>query len=139
MSGLSLLSPVDQDALAGRLFSLGLGAMALGGAPPEAAGQEFDLREGLEELQKEFPEIGDIRQAGLHIGVELVGDPETKEPLMAEGRKVRDKGIKHGLILGLAGPRPNILKVKPPLTVTQSECDEILDKFATAMRNVFRK
>jgi len=30
------------------------------------------LRGCLEELQQEFPEIGDIRQAGLHIGVELV-------------------------------------------------------------------
>ena len=96
------------------------------------------LREGLEELQKEFPEIGDIRQAGLHIGVELVGDPETKEQLMAEGRKIRDEGIKQGLILGLAGPRPNILKIKPPLTVTQSECDEILNKLKTAMKIVLK-
>ena len=54
------------------------------------------LRSRLEELQREFPEIGDIRQVGLHIGVELVRDPQTKEPLMAEGKAVRDQGIAAG-------------------------------------------
>ena len=35
---------------------------------------------GLRETQKDFPVIGDVRQAGLHIGVELVKDRETREP-----------------------------------------------------------
>jgi len=97
------------------------------------------LRGCLEELQQEFPEIGDIRQAGLHIGVELVRDPQSKEPLMAEGKSVRDAGIALGVIFGLSGPRPNILKIKPPLVITQTECDEVIDKFRTAMVKVLRK
>ena len=35
---------------------------------------------GLRGMQKEFPVIGDVRQAGLHIGVELVKDPVSREP-----------------------------------------------------------
>jgi 4-aminobutyrate aminotransferase-like enzyme len=97
------------------------------------------LRTRLEELQKQFPEIGDIRQAGLHIGVELVRDPETKEPLKAEGVAIRDEGIRQGVLFGLAGPRPNILKVKPPLIVTKNECDEIMDALRVAMTKVLRK
>lgn len=97
------------------------------------------LRDGLESMQADFPEIGDVRQAGLHIGVELVKDPESKEPLMAEGKAVRSQGIKNGLILGLAGVRPNVLKIKPALTVAQDECDEILGKLRQAMTEVLRK
>lgn len=97
------------------------------------------LRSRLEQLQHEFPEIGDIRQAGLHIGVELVRDPRTKEPLACEGKAVRDKGIELGVIFGLAGPRPNILKIKPPLIITQAECDEVIDKLQAALVKVLRK
>lgn len=96
------------------------------------------LKKGLEYLRREFPEMGDIRQAGLHIGIELVRDPETKEPLTDEGREVRRAGFKHGLILGLSGPRPNILKVKPPLIIKKDECDEILDKLSRSMHSVLR-
>ena len=96
------------------------------------------LKEGLQEIQKEYPELGDIRQAGLHIGVELVKDPDTKEPIDQESVAIRTEAIELGLILGTAGPHKNILKVKPPLIVNHSECDEILDKLKTAMKIVLR-
>ena len=35
------------------------------------------LGKELKDMQKEFPEIGDVRQAGLHIGLELVTGPAT--------------------------------------------------------------
>jgi 4-aminobutyrate aminotransferase-like enzyme len=97
------------------------------------------LAKGLATLAKEFVEIGDIRQLGLHIGVELVKDRESRQPLLEEGKRVRDEGIARGLLLGLAGPRTNILKVKPPLIITRAECDEVLDKFRGAMQAVLRK
>ncbi|MFH1616414.1 MAG: aspartate aminotransferase family protein [Planctomycetota bacterium] len=97
------------------------------------------LYDGLKEIQKDFPEIGDIRQAGLHIGVELVRDPHDKEPLAREALQIKYKAIQLGLILGMAGPRKHILKIKPALIVNQSECDEILDKFRTALQTVLRK
>ena len=51
----------------------------------------------------------------------------------------REEAIRLGLILGKAGFRKNILKVKPPLIVSQEECDEILTKFRDALRKVLRK
>ena len=97
------------------------------------------LRSGLETLQKEFPEIGDIRQAGLHVGVEFVRDPESKEPLHEQGRAIRAEGMKVGVIFGLGGVRPNVLKIKPPLIITETECDEVLDKLRIAMTRVLRR
>ena len=59
--------------------------------------------------------------------------------LAAEGVAVRAAAMQEGLVLGMAGPRKNILKVKPPLIVNSKECDEILDKLRNALTQVFRK
>jgi 4-aminobutyrate aminotransferase-like enzyme len=93
----------------------------------------------LREMQREFPEIGDIRAAGLHIGVEFVRDPESKEPLSSEGKAIREEGIKAGVIFGLGGVRTNVLKIKPPLIIKKEECDEVLEKLRVAITRVLRK
>lgn len=96
------------------------------------------LRRGLERLQKEHPEIGDIRQAGLHIGVEMVRDPITKEPLVDESNAIRKVMREKGVILGVAGPVKHVLKIKPPLIVKQEECDLILEAFSDTLRTILR-
>ncbi|MDD2706641.1 MAG: aspartate aminotransferase family protein [Verrucomicrobiae bacterium] len=96
------------------------------------------LNEGLLKLRREFPEMGDIRQVGLHIGVEFVKDPEGKEPLNDAAKRIRDEAMNRGAIFGLAGVRKNLLKVKPPLIVSQAECDEILRIFGETLRAVLR-
>ncbi|NLX95963.1 MAG: aminotransferase class III-fold pyridoxal phosphate-dependent enzyme [Rhodopirellula sp.] len=96
------------------------------------------LNEGLLRLQREFPEMGDIRQVGLHIGVEFVKDPEGKEPLETETKRIRDEGIRRGVIFGLAGVRGNLLKIKPPLVIRQDECDEVLRLLGESLRAVLR-
>ncbi|MEX1241248.1 MAG: aspartate aminotransferase family protein [Cyclobacteriaceae bacterium] len=97
------------------------------------------LGDGIRDMMKEFPEIGDVRQAGLHIGVEFVRDPVGKEPIRKETIDIRDAGFKHGIIFGLGGVRKNVLKVKPPLIVNKNECDEILDKFRSSVKGVLRR
>ena len=51
---------------------------------------------GLREMQKEFPVIGDVRQAGLHIGVELVKDPETPGARPRAVRRRAEEGAREG-------------------------------------------
>lgn len=97
------------------------------------------LRAGLLEMQRSFPEIGDVRQVGLHIGVELVEDPETKTPLDEHTRQIRDEAMRRGVIFGLAGVKKNVLKIKPPLIITESDADEVLDVLAAAMSAVLRR
>ncbi len=96
------------------------------------------LGDGLKAMAAEFPEIGEVRQAGLHIGVELVKDPRGKAPLDKQTVAIRDAGFQHGIIYGLGGVRKNVLKVKPPLIVSRAECDEILDKTRRCLRDVLR-
>ncbi len=97
------------------------------------------IKAGLEKLQSEFPEIGDIRQAGLHIGVEMVKDPVTKEPLDDESNEIRKLARERGVIFGKGGPTDNLIKIKPPLIVKQEECDEILAVFGDVLKAVLRR
>lgn len=97
------------------------------------------LADGLRKLQEEFPEMGDIRAVGLHVGIEYVEDPKTKEPAVEKCVRIRDEGMKLGAIFGLGGARRNVLKVKPPLIVTPAEADEILDILRRAMQKVLRQ
>jgi 4-aminobutyrate aminotransferase-like enzyme len=96
------------------------------------------LGEGLRALTPKYPEIGDVRQAGLHIGVEFVRDPESKEPLEQETVAIRNAGLENGIIFGLGGARRNVLKIKPPLIVSELEVEEILVKFERSVQAVLR-
>ena len=97
------------------------------------------FRKALTGLQKDYPEIGDIRQVGLHIGIELVADPQTKRPLDRPTRQIRDVAMRRGAIFGLAGVRKNLLKIKPPLIIQQDEADEVLAILGETLREVLRK
>jgi 4-aminobutyrate aminotransferase-like enzyme len=93
----------------------------------------------LQALAETYPEIGDVRQVGMHIGLEMVDDPVSKKPLEKEAGEIRAAGFRHGLILGTGGVRRNVLKIKPPLIINHAECDEVLDKFENSLREVLRK
>ena len=92
----------------------------------------------LRAMQGEFPEIGDVRGVGLHIGVEFVADPDSKRPLPKETREIRREALRRGAIFGIGGVRPNVLKIKPPLVISQAEAEEALDALRGAMRAVLR-
>jgi len=92
----------------------------------------------LARLQGRFPEIGDIRQVGLHIGVEFVADPESKRTLEQETVAIRKEAMSRGVIFGLGGVRRNVLKVKPPLIVTRAEAEEVMAVLGETLEAVLR-
>jgi 4-aminobutyrate aminotransferase-like enzyme len=95
------------------------------------------LRERLGKMQSAFPEIGDVRGVGLAVGVELVKDPDTKEPLKrAVADRILEKSIEKGLFFQITGE--SIVKMKPALIIRKEEIDEALGIFEEAMREVLR-
>jgi len=94
------------------------------------------LTKGLKELQKKYPIIGDVRGPGLLIGFEMVKDPVTKEPDIEMAGKIYSQCIENGLILGLGGAHPNVVKVKPPLIITQAQCEELLEKLELTFKQL---
>jgi len=91
------------------------------------------LGEELRKMQKRFPRMGDLRQAGLHIGVELVKDPENKEADEKLLARVRSFAMEHGVLFGVGGILKNVLKIKPPFVINRAEADIVLNVLAEAL------
>lgn len=99
---------------------------------PERAAELGRLITGrLQELQARYELIGDIRGPGLMIGIELVRDRKTKEPAVAETRRFVDEGLKRGVLFGEGGysGMMNIVKIKPPLVISEPQVERVLDVF----------
>lgn len=95
------------------------------------------LAAGVEALREDFPQIVDVRQVGLHVGVEFAKSDAALTPLPEECIAVREEGLKRGCMFGLGGVRKYVLKIKPPLIVNQDEADEVLRIFADSLTAVF--
>lgn len=90
------------------------------------------LLEGIRGVQASHPFIGDVRGKGLMIGVEFVM-PGSKTPDMAAASRVMEETKRRGLLVGKGGLYGNVLRIAPPLTLSQQEAIEGLDLFAQAV------
>ncbi|MFF2652784.1 diaminobutyrate--2-oxoglutarate transaminase family protein [Streptomyces sp. NPDC058045] len=94
----------------------------------------------LQGLAAEHPCIGDVRGRGLMIGVEFV-DPEAHgtatpgpppaAPVLAAA--VQRACLQRGLIVELGGRHTSVLRLLPPLTITDEQASAVLDRLADAI------
>ena len=84
------------------------------------------IMDGLRELQKDFPLIGDIRGRGLLIGIELVKDQESKEPAASETAELMEKAKDEKILIGKGGLYGNVVRLAPSLSISKKECDDLL-------------
>ena len=80
--------------------------------------------------------VGEVRGMGLMQALELVEDPGTKEPSPTRTAALMEETKKEGLLIGKGGLYGNVLRIAPPMLVTESEIDEALDKLGRAMARV---
>jgi 4-aminobutyrate aminotransferase-like enzyme len=90
------------------------------------------LREGLEKIQKKYPKkIGDVRGMGLMQALELVVD-ETKNDRTPDPKAVdqlMEETKKRNLLVGRGGLHGNVIRISPPLNVTEEAVHEALQIF----------
>ncbi|MEW6583314.1 MAG: adenosylmethionine--8-amino-7-oxononanoate transaminase [Actinomycetota bacterium] len=70
--------------------------------------------------------VGDVRQKGLMVGIELVRDRDTKEPFdggLRVGDRVQRLARGHGVIMR---PLGDVVVLMPPLSITQDELDRLV-------------
>jgi 4-aminobutyrate aminotransferase-like enzyme len=91
------------------------------------------MKARLLEMMERSPYIGDVRGMGLVMGVELVKDKATKEPAPDLTRKLIDVTAQRGLLIGSVGIFGNVVRVAPPLVITEAEAHESLDIFEKAL------
>jgi len=85
--------------------------------------------------------VGDVRCKGLLVGIELVKDRATKEPVGPEQiTAIADFCRDNGVLIGRSGGGRrygNTITLSPPLVITRAECDRIvetLDRALAALR-----
>ena len=107
----------------------------------EERGKQITKR--LKELQEKYEVIGDIRGPGLFIGIELVKNKESREPFSELLQEMLAEGIRQNIFFGPSMPyltgtgkiiMHNLIKIKPPLVITEEEADYICDKFESVLK-----
>ena len=92
------------------------------------------LMNGLRTLKSRYACIGDVRGMGLFLGVELIradGSEATELCAYAKNR-MRD----HRILIGSEGPKDNILKIRPPLTIDVEDAGMLLSTFDTVLKEI---
>jgi 4-aminobutyrate aminotransferase/(S)-3-amino-2-methylpropionate transaminase len=82
------------------------------------------LRARLSAWQARFPVIGDVRGLGPMLAMELVKDRGTKEPDKTSTAWLGRYGYEHGVVLLSAGTYGNVIRLLPPLTISDAELAE---------------
>jgi len=85
--------------------------------------------DGLKDIQKKKPIIGDVRGKGLMIGIELVKDQSSKTPAQSEAKQLVDRLHAAGVIIGLGGIFKNVVRLQPPLVISEEQAKTVLKKF----------
>ncbi|MFE9727605.1 diaminobutyrate--2-oxoglutarate transaminase family protein [Streptomyces sp. NPDC005794] len=127
-AGAATLAYVRENGLAERAGTLGARMLAR-----------------LQALSAEHPSIGDVRGRGLMIGIELV-DPEAgphtvtvengsaPPPDPALAAAVQQECLRRGLIVELGGRHSAVVRLLPPLTLTDEQATAVVDRLADALR-----
>ncbi len=98
------------------------------------------LRDGLADVMKRAPIVGDVRGVGAFFAIELVKDRTTREPIVAwQGR---DAGPLGKILTALrsrgvyAFGRYNVILITPPLTIQRDELAEGLRALGDVLADV---
>jgi 4-aminobutyrate aminotransferase-like enzyme len=96
------------------------------------------LLDALKALQNKYRFIGDVRGRGLMIGMEMVADCKTKEPLdKTVTRALFHEALERGLV---TMSYSHVIRINPPLVITEDEAlqgVDILDQSFAAIARRF--
>jgi ethanolamine-phosphate phospho-lyase len=89
------------------------------------------------ELKERLSLIGDVRGSGLFIGIELVRNPNTREPATSETSFICTKlKEKYNILTSIDGAHDNVLVVKPPLVFSKTDADYFIKGFEEASKEL---
>lgn len=88
------------------------------------------IKQRLEELQDNFPCIGDVRGLGLMIGLEIVKPDKSIDPSTRD--KILNEAFKEKILLLPCGD--SVIRFSPPLVITAEELDLGLERFERVMK-----
>ena len=93
------------------------------------------MRDGLDDIAERYQGIGDVRGAGLYIGVEMVKDRTSQEPDAAAASAIVNGLRERRVLISATGFNTNILKIRPPLVFSAQNVDRLLTEFETVAKS----
>jgi 4-aminobutyrate aminotransferase len=91
------------------------------------------LHRGLKDLEDRYDVVGEVRGKGLMIGVELVTDGESKDPSPEAAGKVMESCKERGLLVGKGGLYGNVLRISPPLSISEDDAERAVETLDVAL------
>ena len=89
------------------------------------------LRPRLEQLRDRYECIGDVRGMGLYQMLDIVTDKTSKTPDPAMGERIRYNAMLEGAAFICV---KNLMRVCPPLIITQAELDDAIGRLEVAIQ-----
>jgi len=97
-------------------------------------GEVFKTRLG--NMAEEAPAVGDVRIIGAMAALEFVSDKRTKEPDMGATSRVLQACHSEGVILLKAGTYDNVVRIVPPLVISDDLLNDGLSVVEKAVRSL---
>ena len=100
------------------------------------------LKRGLLSLKQRYPCIGDVRGRGLLLGIEFEElDRGQRHSARALSEAVTDRALRLGLSANIVRScgSDGVMRIAPPLTVTEAEIDLGLDLLDAALEQMLEK
>jgi alanine-glyoxylate transaminase/(R)-3-amino-2-methylpropionate-pyruvate transaminase len=94
------------------------------------------LLDGFRRLEKKYDNIGEVRGMGLMLGIEIVESKETRKPGTSAATQIHELAKDRGLLIGKGGLHGNVLRIKPPMCITESDAGFLLDVLDDCFQNI---
>ncbi len=103
--------------------------------PENSAARGAQIMSVLKPQENELTLVGEVRGRGLMIGLELVKDA-AKTPAAAEAQEVKKRMREAGFLIGVGGSLANVVRLQPPLILTEDEAVEVTDALTGILAEV---
>jgi|TARA_B100001996_G_scaffold14710_1_gene12245 4-aminobutyrate aminotransferase-like enzyme len=114
--GMAVMDVIEKDDLMARARDLG-----------------SRFKSGLNSLKESHELIGDVRGRGLFLGLEMVRDLESLAPAPEEAAVFVNRMRNAGVLLSTDGVYHNVVKIKPPMVLSEKDVDDTLEKMDSSL------
>ncbi|OOY14366.1 aminotransferase class III-fold pyridoxal phosphate-dependent enzyme [Thioclava sp. DLFJ4-1] len=94
------------------------------------------LQDGIRARAEAHPCVGDVRGAGLFLGVEIVSDRAAKAPDAAATSAIVNGLREERVLISACSKTHNVLKIRPPLVFTRENADQFLAAFDRVLARI---
>ena len=99
----------------------------------QAAAKGARVMQALREIEPKHATIGEVRGRGLMIGIEMVADARSRAPAADDAKRIKAAVRDRGVVIGIGGVYGNVLRIQPPLTISDDELDTVLGALRETM------